>query len=235
MLLMATMCEVIGVQKIVHLVEDKDVPIDCEDGVWVLDTGSSNHMMGAREAFSRLDEGVTGTVRFGDGSRVGICGIGSIVMEGRDRQHKVLTNVYYIPRLKSNIISLGLLEEAGCDVRLWNGRLTVVDPEGTLVMSSPRSKNRLYMLKLSVVSPICLHMNMDDESWMWHSRFGHLNFRALRELGRKQMVAGMPLVDSVEQVCDGCTLGKQHCKPFPQSSSFRATQGLELVHADLCG
>jgi hypothetical protein len=45
----------------------------------------------------------------------------------------------------------------------------------------------------------------------------------------------MPVVDRVEQVCDGCTLGKQHRKPFPQQSSFRASQGLEPVHADLCG
>jgi transposase InsO family protein len=45
----------------------------------------------------------------------------------------------------------------------------------------------------------------------------------------------MPLVDRVEQVCDGCTLGKPHRKPFPQSSSFRVSQGLEPVHADLCG
>jgi transposase InsO family protein len=234
-LLMATTCDVVRLSKTVHLAEDKFVPIDCVEGVWVLDTCASNHMTGTRAAFSRLDGSVTGTVRFGDGSCVAIEGLSSIVLEGRDHQHKVLTNVYYIPKLKSNIISLGQLEETGCDVRLWNGRLTVVDPEGTLVMSAPRTRNRLYTLKPAVVSPVCLHMNMDDESWKWHSRFGHLNFRALRELGRKNMVEGMPIVDRVEQVCDGCTLGKQHRKPFPQSSSFRAAQSLELVHTDLCG
>ena len=45
----------------------------------------------------------------------------------------------------------------------------------------------------------------------------------------------MPIVKRIEQVCDGCVLGKQHRKPFPQASSFRAEKGLELVHADLCG
>jgi len=49
------------------------------------------------------------------------------------------------------------------------------------------------------------------------------------------MVEGMPIVKRIEQVCDGCVLGKQHRKPFPQASSFRAEKGLELVHADLCG
>jgi len=49
------------------------------------------------------------------------------------------------------------------------------------------------------------------------------------------MVDGMPMVDRVEQVCDGCTLGKQHRAPFPQVSNYRAERGLELIHADLCG
>lgn len=39
----------------------------------------------------------------------------------------------------------------------------------------------------------------------------------------------------LEQICDGCVLGKQHRKSFPQKSNFRAQKNLELVHADLCG
>lgn len=104
------------------------------------------------------------------------------MIEGRQQEHKVLTDVYYIPKLKSNIISLGQLEEGGCEVRLKNGRLTVFDREGTLVISAPRTGNRLYTLKLGVVPPICLLMNMDNQAWKWHARYGHLNFRALRDL-----------------------------------------------------
>jgi hypothetical protein len=39
-------------------------------------------MTGTREALTRLDEEVSGNVRFGDGSCVEIKGLGSIVMEG---------------------------------------------------------------------------------------------------------------------------------------------------------
>jgi transposase InsO family protein len=49
------------------------------------------------------------------------------------------------------------------------------------------------------------------------------------------MVEGLPVIRKVEQVCDGCALGKQHRTPFPQASAWRATAGLELVHMDLCG
>ena len=131
---------------------------------------------------------LSGTVCFGDGFCVEIKGLGSIVMEGQDQQHKVLTNVYYIPKLKSNIISLGQLEEAGCDVRLYNGRLTVVNSEGVLIISVPRTSNRLHTLKNAVVSLVCLHINLEDKNWLRHARFDHLNFRALHDLARKGMV-----------------------------------------------
>lgn len=79
------------------------------DGRWVLDMGANNHMTGIRSTLTHLNEKVCGTVRFGDGSCVEICRIGSVVMEGRHNEHKVLTFVYYIPKLKSNIVSLGQL------------------------------------------------------------------------------------------------------------------------------
>jgi len=49
------------------------------------------------------------------------------------------------------------------------------------------------------------------------------------------MVSGIPVVDRVEQVCDGCVVGKQHRIPFPSVAHYRAEKGLELHHTDLCG
>jgi len=43
------------------------------------------------------------------------------------------------------------------------------------------------------------------------------------------------VVKPVEQVCDGCALGKQHRAPFPRATANRASQWLEMVHIDLCG
>jgi hypothetical protein len=39
----------------------------------------------------------------------------------------------------------------------------------------------------------------------------------------------------VEQFYDICVLMKQRRLPFPQQSSFRAKERLELMHGDLCG
>ena len=46
---------------------------------WYLDSGASNHMTGSKASFSELDDDVTGTVKFGDGSRVAIQGRGTII------------------------------------------------------------------------------------------------------------------------------------------------------------
>lgn len=40
--------------------------------LWYLDNGASNHMTGFREKFTMLDENVTGSVHFEDGSTVKI-------------------------------------------------------------------------------------------------------------------------------------------------------------------
>ena len=52
---------------------------DEQEHRWYLDSGGSNHVTGSKEAFSELDANTTGTVKFGDGSRVAIRGRDTII------------------------------------------------------------------------------------------------------------------------------------------------------------
>jgi hypothetical protein len=52
-------------------------------------------------------------MRFGDGSTVEIQGKGTIAFQGRTRDQWVLRDVYFIPKLRANLISLGQLTEIG--------------------------------------------------------------------------------------------------------------------------
>jgi hypothetical protein len=74
-----------------------------------------------------------------------------------------------------------------------------------------------------------------EDAWLWHARYGHVNFHALKKLADKEIMNGMPQIDHIEHVCDGCLVGKQHRASFQVLSSFRATGPLELLHGDLCG
>lgn len=205
------------------------------DVVWYLDTGASNHMTGSRSQFSELDEAVTGTVKFEDGSFVQIHGKGTVLFKGLRGEHRVLSGVYYIPKLCSSIVSLGQLDENGYMSVIDRGYSRVYDRNKNLLAKVERGRNRLYMLNLKIASPVCLLGEITDKTWLWHARFGHLNFQALNLMSRIGMVEGMPRVEHITQFCDGCVLGKHKCAPFPQAAQFRASQRLQLLHCDLCG
>ena len=91
------------------------------------------------------------------------------------------------------------------------------------------------MLHVQVAHPLCLAAYRDDEAWRWHERFEHFHFEALKQLGKEEMVHGMPCVDHVEQLYDTYVVTKLKHRPFPHQASYRATKQLELVHSDLCG
>ena len=57
--------------------------------------------------FSKLNSRICGTVKFGDSSVVKIEGRGTILFISKGGEHCKLTDVYFIPRLKANLVSLG--------------------------------------------------------------------------------------------------------------------------------
>ena len=194
-----------------------------------------SHMTGARSVFAELDTSISGTVKFGDGSLVNIHGKGTVLFVCRTGEHCQLDGVYYIPRLTTNIISLSQMDETGFKVDIKSGILRRFDLDWQLLAKVHRSPSRLYFLDMKVTAPVCLTARVGDMAWRWHERYGHLNFKALRKLGRADMVRGLPTIDHVEQVCEDCVLAKQKRTPFPKAAKFTAKDELELVHGDLCG
>ncbi|CAN6178348.1 unnamed protein product [Urochloa humidicola] len=80
-------------------------------------------MTGNGDAFSELDTGVRGSVKFGNGSRVEIQGRGMVLFKCQNGKQRALTDVYFIPRLRSKIISIGQLNKRGCQLLIDNGML----------------------------------------------------------------------------------------------------------------
>jgi hypothetical protein len=187
---------------------------------WCLDTGATHHMTGRREFFTELDSDVRGSVKFRDASGVEIKDVGSVIFIAESGEHRLLTEVYYIPALRNSIICLGQLDESGSRVEIKDGVMRIWDRHHRLLAKVTRGTNRLYVLNMQVAQPLCLAAHWDDEAWQWHERFGHLYFEALKRLSAKRMVRGLPSLDHVEQFCDVCVLMKQRRLPFLQQSSF---------------
>uniref|UniRef100_A0ACD5WYF1 Uncharacterized protein n=1 Tax=Avena sativa TaxID=4498 RepID=A0ACD5WYF1_AVESA len=219
----------------VFLNEERVVPVPSPDERWYLDTGASNHMTGSRSVFTSIDERVKGDVRFGDGSVVDIQGRGSVLFVCKNGEHRLLTDVYYIPKLRNSIISIRQLDEIGVKTVVADGVMSLFDRQRGVIARVNRLPNRLYPIYLTLTEPVSLLAHSGDEAWRWHARFGHLHFRGLHDLAAKDMVRGIPSIQRIEQFCTGCALGKQHRASFPQATAYRAEEKLELTHGDLCG
>lgn len=122
---------------------------------------------------------MTGKVKFGDGSTVDIEGKGSITFKCKNGEERQLHEVYFIPTLHNNIISLGQLSESGNKVILEGEHLWIYEDTRRLLMKVKKSPNRLYKIFLEDSSPACLLSKVEEETWTWHSRLGHANFQAI--------------------------------------------------------
>ena len=73
---------------------------------WFLDSGCSNHMCGDRAMFDKIDENFRQMVRLGNNSRMRVLGRGSVRLRVKGI-NVTITEVYYIPELKNNLLSIG--------------------------------------------------------------------------------------------------------------------------------
>jgi len=96
-----------------------------QENTWYLDIGVSNHMCGKRSTFMDLHESVSDNVSFGDNSKTHVKGKGKILIRVKDGRHEFISNVYYVPNMKNNILSLGQLLEKGYDIHMKDSSLSM--------------------------------------------------------------------------------------------------------------
>jgi hypothetical protein len=62
-----------------------------------------------------------------------------------------------------------------------------------------------------------------------------VNFGGLKEMTRKKMVHGLPIIDSLDKFYEGCVIGKHPMSSFPKVAEYQANKPLELVHTNIYG
>ncbi|KAI5332050.1 hypothetical protein L3X38_022178 [Prunus dulcis] len=205
-------------------------------GEWYIDSGCSNHMTGNGSLLIDIRTNMVGTVQMPNGELVNVAGMGTLAID-TTKGRKYIKEVMYLPGLKENLLSVGQMDEHGYYL-VFGGKLCSIF-EGPslecLVIKVEMKRNRCYPLALLPNDHIALKASVSNSTWTWHKRLGHLHLKGLRQLKEKNMVHGLPFMEKVDGVCDGCQFGKQHREWFPKNQAWRASNPLELVHVDLCG
>ncbi|RDX87961.1 hypothetical protein CR513_30501, partial [Mucuna pruriens] len=166
-------------------------------------------------------------VKFADNSSVTAEGIGKVLIQGRNGQQSLIKDVLYVPQMKTNLLSLGQLLEKGYVMNMENNMMKMYDNKRKLILKVPLSKNRTFKIGIQSGESHCFAVAVEDQNWLWHLRFGHLNFKSLSLLKKKWD-------EPPKELCEGCLMSKHTKSSF--KSNIPATKALlEVVYSDVRG
>ena len=107
-------------------------------------------MTGNIAMFSYLDESVKSEVTTGTDSKVYVMGKGRVNILTKKGKKKFMPDVYYVPGLKCNLLSIGKLMQKGYNVFFKADVCTIMDkpPIRHLIEKVHMKSNRMFPLKM---------------------------------------------------------------------------------------
>jgi hypothetical protein len=156
--------EVISSSAEVEIHEEKER----DAGTWVLDTRAMNHMSGCQAAFMKIDTAVLGIVRFNDDSVAQIEGCVTVMFMCKNGESRSFEEVYFIPRLTTNIMSVSQLDEIGYKIDIDTSVMKIRERGGVLLVKVKWEANCLYLLQLKFTQLTCLVVRGLGDEVAWH-------------------------------------------------------------------
>ncbi|CAM8951647.1 unnamed protein product [Rhodiola kirilowii] len=191
-------------------------------------------MTGNPAWFDSLQKYSGESIIFGNKSKGSVIAIGEVRFSDSIR----IKEVILVEGLRYNLLSVSQLCQNGKNHVVFNS-------DDCLVKCNETGKTVLRgicMGEIYTVDPdftpeeeLCL-ASITEDSILWHKRFGHASMRLLHKLHQKELVVGLPKVESAfEQVCSACATGKQARASFPSKQTISTSAPLDMIHMDLCG
>ncbi|GKE65540.1 retrovirus-related pol polyprotein from transposon TNT 1-94 [Tanacetum coccineum] len=107
-----------------------------------------------------------------------IRGISKVRVQLKDGSSFVLHNVRYNPELKRNLLSLRTLQKEGFTVKLWSGKVKVINSSRVVSSGTQMDKCAYFMDGHAVASePKASVEEKDSLAQVWHKRLGHISVR----------------------------------------------------------
>ena len=103
-------------------------------------------MCGKKKLFVEMEEDVHGNVKFDDSSIVLMKGKKKIMFKLKSSEQEYISNMYYVPELKSNIVSIGQLLKKGYAIYIEDSILTLKNKNKRIIAKVYMSKNQNFSL-----------------------------------------------------------------------------------------
>ncbi|CAM8946439.1 unnamed protein product [Rhodiola kirilowii] len=149
-----------------------------------------------------------------------------------------IKEVSLVEGLRYNLLSVSQLCQNGKNHVIFNSNDCLVrcNETGKTVLRGIRV-NEIYTVDpdFTPEEDLCL-ASIAENSVLWHKRFGHASMKLLHKLHLKELVVGLPKVESAfEQICSACATGKQARTSFSSKQTVSTSAPLDMIHMDLCG
>ncbi|CAL8175260.1 unnamed protein product [Prunus armeniaca] len=121
-----------------------------------------------------------------------------------------------VPGLDENLLSVGQMVEHGYYLVFGSSMVEIFDDKSmeNLVAKVSMIGNRCFPLSLKYASSVAMKATIEESTWCWHRRFGHLNMQSLKLLQQQELVYGLPDISNADRICQDCAIGKSHRRPL---------------------
>ncbi|KAL8161569.1 hypothetical protein V2J09_013058 [Rumex salicifolius] len=192
---------------------------------WIVDSRCSHHMTGDMSKFTKMRkyEGREAVITT-DNTMHPVQHVGDLTISPWRGGSKVLEDVYHVPGMKKNLVSVPQITAAGNYIVFGPDNVKVLanaSIHGEVLMEGKKVR-KLYVLSAgdAYVDKARQHETVD----LWHARLAHVHYNRLKAMMKKAMVKGLPSLDVREGVvCAGCQFGKVHRLPFTESKKPTVT------------
>ena len=195
------------------------------DRFWVTDSGATSSMTPHLEWIHDLRPWHV-PIRLGDNSIIYSEGIGKVwfepVLAGHPAPLICLSHVLYVPRLKSNLLSITFLSTQRNYEVSFLGHTISFKRQGQLQFDASTNSNRVGKLNgrtmpaISVPDHALYFALAAQDLELWHKRFGPRNVRSVAQAIKNSVVGATITSDSIPpSICVPCLAGKQQAASFP--------------------
>ncbi|XP_039313822.1 uncharacterized protein LOC105196674 isoform X3 [Solenopsis invicta] len=193
--------------------KDKALLVSCKNTGssedWYIDSGATIHLTNKKDWFQDFDEENGHSVAVASGQTLNFQGKGNVIISTKNGEKKI-SNVVYVPDLKTNLLSVSKMVNNGHVVVFNSTGCQVYDAENCLIKGeivvTASYHNGLYRLDTSQIANLAKHTDSEE---IWHKRLGHLN-RISMNLLKKNLATGINFDDERSEQCVACLKGIKH-------------------------
>ena len=135
------------------------------------------------------------SITFGNDIKGYIMGYGLI-----SKENVIIEFVALVDGLKNNLLSISQLCDKGNEVWFTKEACVVSDKTTGNIHLTGNKKGNVYVANFNSTSSeemtCLLRKAFAEESWLWHKKLSHLNFKGMNLLVKKNLVRGLPKQNS---------------------------------------